>query len=359
MGYIMKKIEKKFGIFAVIFLLAIPAFSQTLTIEDLQSGVEQFSQSMASPLQFNSTLGLNWSDAYIGQLFALPPHFGVGVSAGFTSIPLDALSGMMSFVMPGNDPDSGIKDLLDGVMPEELASYISFPFPSYTLEARLGGFGASFDIGAKYSFFEPQVISEQIDKFLPGIIPIDFNYMLAGADIRFALFNPKAVPIKLSIGIGFNYLKGGISTKLNDTLTYYFDANGSNNSLTVTNPEVDLIWETKTIEAKAQLSFPLLVVTPYVGIGASYGWSEIGYSITEKVYVNGAAIENQYIDVLMDEGLDITPRGFSSIMDVNGINLRAFGGISINLFVIMFDATVLYNISDKSLGAQVGIRFQL
>ena len=354
----MKRIGKKLSVFAVIFLLALPVFAQIPTIDDMLDGVDQFSQSLASSLPFNSTLGLNWSDAYIGPLFGLPPHIGVGFSSGFTTIPLNGLNGLLGLVMPGIDLGN-VTDLLDGVIPEDLSTYIGFPLPAYTLEARIGGFGIPFDIGVKYSFIEPQGL---LDQYLPGFLPVNFNYMLAGADVRLALINPKVAPVKLSIGIGFNYLKGGISTTISglDAVKFEFDDNDTSHILSVSSPEVGLSWETKTIDAKAHLSFPLVIVTPYVGVGVSYGWSKAGFEINSTVYVDGQPINIGYVDALDELGLSgVTSKGFSSIQMVEGFNFRAFGGISLDLFVIKLDTTLMYNISDKTIGAQIGIRLQL
>jgi hypothetical protein len=42
----------------------------------------------------------------------------------------------------------------------------------------------------------------------------------------------------------------------------------------------------------------------------------------------------------------------------NGWGFRAYGGLSINLWFIKIDASVMYDILGKSLGAQVGLRLQ-
>jgi len=346
----MKKMGKKLCFIMVIFLLAAgPAFSDTIT--DLVNGVDTFSKELAKALPFNSTVGLNWSDAYIGQLLGLPPHFGVGIVAGATTLPIKALESITGLV--------GMDDL-----PLDIMGSIGFPLPALAAEARIGGIGIPFDIGIKYGVVPKSLLG----KFVAvDNLPVEFDYQLVGADFRYALFSPKAFPIRVSVGVGFNYLRGGISANIGSPLSFTFTHSSENYTLDVSQPKVALLWETKTIELKAQVSFPLVIITPYAGVGASYGWSKAGYDISSTVKIKkgstdqtGPAFDSavnilgQYFNL---PGVKST--GFGSMMEVTGFTMRAFGGISVNLFVIKIDLTAMYNIMDGSLGATVGVRFQL
>jgi len=336
----MKKMGKITIIFTIIFLLAVPAFSFEL-LETLKDGVEDFSEAMAKALPFNSTIGLNWSDAYIGKLIGVPPHFGVGLSAGFTTIPITALE--------------GLKDLLQVDIPLDLIP-IGFPLPAYTAEARLGGFFLPFDLGFKFGYI-PQDL-------LTGMIGVGVKYQLIGADIRFVLLNPKVIPIKLSVGAGFNHLEGGITAPpLFSTMSFDFDVASVTKTLEIPSPDVGLIWETNVAEVKAQLSLPLLIITPYIGAGISYSWSKAGYHITSEIKVDGEAIEDldpSITDAMKELGISgISNDGFGSIIEIEGWNMRVYGGISFNLAMIRIDLTAMYNFYDKSMGATFGLRFQL
>jgi hypothetical protein len=128
--------QKKLKIFVTAAALAftVVTLSYSAQLKDLQNGVVDFSEKMAKSLPFNSSLGLNWSDAYIGKIFpSVPPHFGIGGSFGFTTMDLPALktlAGQLGYGMPFTT---------DRLF-----------FPVYTLEGRLGGFFLPFDIGVKF-----------------------------------------------------------------------------------------------------------------------------------------------------------------------------------------------------------------
>ncbi|MCL2760006.1 MAG: hypothetical protein FWD22_07320 [Treponema sp.] len=324
----------------VIFLLtAIPVFSQN-TIDKLQDNVNLFSETIVKSLPFSSTMGLNWSDAYIGQLFDLPPHFGIGVSAGFTTMPIGSISdlaGMFGYDLP---------DFKAG-----------FPLPGYTVEARGGGIILPFDIGVKFGII-PE--SELLSNMMGGA---KIKYQLFGADLRYSLINSKVLPVKLSIGLGYNYLSGGISKSLPiDSLSFdFYSAEADTDvSLAVPTPDLGILWKTNTMELKAQISFPLVVITPYAGAGISWAWSEAGYQVKSKIQVNGADITDSMIEDLKGLGVSgITDNGFESILKDDNFNMRLFGGFSLNITVLRIDLTAMYNVMNNGFGFTVGTRFQL
>jgi hypothetical protein len=65
--------------------------------------------------------------------------------------------------------------------------------------------------------------------------------------------------------------------------------------------------------------------------------------------------EYDFSDIAIPTGEDA---GFVVSSWVNGWGFRAYGGLSINLFFIKLDASVMYDIIGQSLGAQVGLRIQ-
>ncbi|MCL2765928.1 MAG: hypothetical protein FWD40_11730 [Treponema sp.] len=331
---------KKYAIISIfitiIFVLAAsPVFSQeeNYTIGDLNAGADAFSSAIAKALPFYSTLGLNWSDAYIGQLLDVPPKFGVGLSFGAISMPagsLNDLAKVLNFNLPS------IK--------------IGFPLPAYALEARVGGIFLPFDIGLKYGIVpENQLLDELLDF-------VNIRYQLMGADIRYAIITSKVMPIRLSVGLGFNRLEGGISKTLNMGQAFDFGIN----TLEVTDPNVGLLWETNTIEIKAQVSFPLVLITPYAGLGVSHAWSKAGYQVKSEVLVDGDPVTAEYIQELRELGLTgISGSGFERVIESTALNARLFGGISFNLLFIKLDLTAMYNVMDSSIGGSFGVRFQL
>jgi len=329
-------------VFLLIFAVSFSAMAADPfpSFKDLQDNAAEFSEGLAKTLPFNASLGLNWSDAFIGKLFpSLPPHFGVGVSLGMTTM------------------DSPIMKTLSGLLNTKLPVSISkMPIPAYTAEARVGGFILPFDIGVKVGYL-PEV----------ELFGIGSNYLLVGGDIRYAVLNNAILP-KVSIGVGVNYLQGGVFAKMGtDIPGLEF---GAGNSISLEKPKVEFTWITKSLDFKAQISKSFLIITPYAGLGASYAWSQAGYSVKAKVNakVNGQDVEipdegikelNDYIEDQKIDTLKVSKDGISSLIESNSFGLRAFGGISVNLTVFRIDLTVLYSILDNNYGGSLGFRFQL
>ncbi|MCL2213926.1 MAG: hypothetical protein FWC06_01830 [Treponema sp.] len=326
----------------MLFLSAGTVFSQ-FKLDDLRDAADDFSAAMTKSLPFNSTLGLNWSDAYIGQFLSAPPHIGVGVSAGFTTLKLDSINKLMEYFkyeIPLNNS-------------------VGFPLLAYTLETRIGGFMLPFDIGAKFGYLNTSNMSI-FDSF-----GVNIDYLLLGADIRFALIDSKLLPVRLSIGAGYNYLKGGLLTTLNTGSSYNFNApdslGGQSYILSISDIDLGLLWQTNVLELKAHVSFPLFIITPYTGVGASYSWAKTGYQVKSEVTINGGSPDNEIINILKNYfGVtDISGKGFESLNEISSWNVRVYGGLSLNLTVIKLDLTLMYNTKDSAFGGTFGARFQL
>ena len=328
-------------LFSILLLTAVsnslPA--QVSNLIGLQQSVSELSLELAKSLPLNASIGLNWPDAYIGKSFpSLPPHFGAGVTFGFSTMSLPTM--------------------------KTVAEYLGFeiPFdqeklflPAYAVEARVGGLFLPFDVGVKFGYLSPVGLWGK---------DIDVNYILAGADLRYALIDGKSDPSRfnLSIGFGVNYLSGGISGKVPKPQTL----NVAGNYITMENPLVNIKWETISVDAKMQISKSLLILTPFLGIGASHAWSSAGYSVDSKVTINGSPISQNYIDAINFllshsalENIDVSSTGISSIIQNNAFSFRVFAGTSFNLLVIKLDLLGIYSILDSNFAASFGVRFQI
>lgn len=119
---------KRFVLVLMMSLAAAGLWAQDLAV--FQKGFETFAADMAATLSYNATIGNNWSDAYIGSF----PRFGVGISAGVTTVPADSL-----------------KDLFDSMaipVPSTVSS-LGLPIPAAALSAKIGGLVLPFDVGLK------------------------------------------------------------------------------------------------------------------------------------------------------------------------------------------------------------------
>ena len=320
---------------AIMFLCAGPAvFSQnpsSPSLDSLQDAAHSFSTNLALSLPFNANMGLNWSDAHIGKF----PHFGVGVSGGFSTMNIGIFKEMFN--------------KFDLNLPDILFKFAGLPIPGYTVEGRISGFSLPFDIGVKFGYLPMS----------PGSFE-KFDYLLAGGDIRYAVLKGSAVVPTISIGMGYNYMSGALGIKAEkDAFFNYTDLNGNNQTLTLTAPVITLPWSTSALDFKVQISKSTEAVTPYLGVGASFGFSKAGYRVESAITDSGAALETAKSFFKEEFGInDISSTGFESIASINKWSGRLYGGLSFNITIVKIDLTGLWNFVDNSYGVSLGIRVQ-
>jgi hypothetical protein len=340
----------------ILLVVGFGAFAQSFSFDTFQTGFQSFADAVANTLPFNASVGLNWSDAYIGQLLAVPPHFGVGVTVGATTIPTESISGVLT--------------ALNISLPAEVDQFTAYgiPIPAYTVDGRIGGFLLPFDIGVKVGYIPTGFIEQQLG------VPIDVDYLLVGADVRFALLQENIILPSISIGAGYTFMKGAVSVPGvfggNIDITSITPGDGHTYALSLTDPALKFTWATNVIDLKVQVSKSLLIVTPYLGAGASYGISSAGGGVTSTLQMSvdggpAAAPTQAQIDAitayLESQSLtaDLSSQGFLVQAAANGWSFRAFGGISLNILIVKLDLGAMYNFTSGSYGATLGLRVQL
>jgi hypothetical protein len=356
----MKKI---LGILALSAFVGTGAFAQTVPaapdLKSLGSAFDHFSSDVASSLPFASTMGLNWSWAYIGKL----PHFGVGLSLGTVFLPTDGFDAVTKAV---NIPGVSLTSQLNN-------PYLGLPLPAYTAEARLGGIILPFDIGIKAGLIPPQLQTEA-DRTIDSALHTtgaSLGFQLYGASLRYELVKEKFLIPEISIGVGLNHFQGHIDmpvgqsikspiTDPNNKATYYIN---------VSQPTLGFNWNSTSFDANIQMSKKiLLLVTPYIGAGLSYGRSNSGGGISAPDLTvtdsNGNVVTGTELAslesalALTGQTVDLTSSGLQFGSNVNGFSARAFGGVSLNLWFLKLDVTGMYNVMSGKLGATVGARAQ-
>jgi hypothetical protein len=328
---------KKALIAALVLGAAVPAFSQN-TLGALQDEVRAFSGSLAKSLPLNSSLGLNWSDAYIGPLIGLPPHFGVGVSMGMSTMDfkaIDRLLGQFGTSLPFT---------LDRMI-----------IPGYTAEFRVGGFILPFDLGFKFGYL-PNLDMEGIK----------LDYTLLGGEVRYALLEENPVLPSVSLGLGVNYLAGGIGTALETGRVFSFTEGNLAHTLALSDTDMGFSWETTALDFTAQVSKSFILITPYLGLGLNYAWSKAGYAAQADLEYDGVKVSKDDLAAIRQalktagiSGLEVDTGSLSSIIENQGLGLRAFGGLSLNIVVVKVDLTGMYSFLSGDYGFTLGLRFQL
>ena len=340
------------AILVILLLAPTIAITQT-TFEDYEQVISGFADGVVSSLPLNSSVGLTWSDAYIGQF----PRFGVGATVGFSTVPYSTLSPVFSTL--------GLAQSIETSVIYGMLDTYGAPLPAYTLEARLGGFMVPFDVGVKFG-----TIPEGVDT-TPLIDRFSFDYLLAGADVRLNVLRGRGPLPKISIAGGYNYLDArigleGLANQI--VLTEFTDPRegGGTHSLSLENPTVEYFWRANIVDFSAQASMDLLFLTPYIGAGASIGFGSAGGGLGGTLNATPELTEEemaQINEVLEAQGVgslpSLGPQGLSVTADMPaGWAFRAYGGVSFNLLIVRLDLTGMYDFLGENFGATVGLRIQ-
>jgi hypothetical protein len=336
--------KKSIAIAAVLSLAASGAFAQ-VDLSDFQSAFEGFAGDMAGALAVNSTIGSNWSDAYIGKF----PHFGAGVSAGAA--------------FASSASAKTLFENMGGSLPSELES-LGVPIPAAVATAKIGIPFLPIDIGIKGGY-----IPESVGKAINAASDMTVDYKNIGAQIRFAVIKQSVVLPNISIGAAYNYQEGSITAPL--------DAPGANATYDVVipsgpsagtyhinaqEPEAALAWKSNTFDFTVQVSKKLLFIVPYAGAGLTIGTSSVTGGAKADVTTDFGANDLQgLMDAIEAAGgtaPDISSTGVSFAKDAKAPVFRVYGGLSLRILVDL-DLQAMYVPATKSLGGSATIRLQL
>lgn len=295
--------KKKLLSIALVSIFAVSALTAQTQLDDFNAALTGFLGEVNEALPDNAVVGGTWSDAYIGQIVGIPPHFGVGIAAGVSRFPLSSLKEAVRL--------TGAELPVDELV-----------LPNFAVEGRIGGFILPFDIG-----------------FRGGMLPemkfdgIGISYLNFGADIRYSLLKDTLVMPGVSIGLGYYHTSGAISYTFNPAELVAVSYPGVTVGA-VADEELKIDFATNVIDVKAQISKNLIFITPYAGFGASMAMTESTYKLVNQTKT-------------------------LSTKDEPTFGLRVYGGTSINLLVLKLDISGMYNVMSKNWGANLGFRLQL
>ncbi len=352
---------KRFLILAVCLILSLAAFAQEGSLQEVTDGLNEFTQALAPVMPLNSTIGTTWSDAYIGQLLDIPPHFGVGATAGITFVPSSFLPTLLTTMGVDSSAIPGFDTLVS----------LGVPMPAAAANARIGGFILPFDIGIKVGTLPPQV---DLTTMIPNF---DFSYMLVGADIRYALLQEKKNLVDLSVGLGLNYLSGEIGVSMDiPAVAYDFQAPSEADpsvmvphTLGMTTPRLHMAWQAVSVDLSAQVSKRILFFTPYAGVGLTIGKPSAETGLKSSLTLDGAPVTAAEVEELMAlfaaAGLpapvsaESLTEGYVFTTEVTkGTDMRAYGGFSLDILMVRLDLNALYSFIGKNWGGSLGLRVQ-
>jgi len=343
---------------AILLALALVAgfASAQTTIDDFKAVFTGFTDSFASTLMLNSTIGNDWSDGYVGGF----PHFGVGLVLGST--------------FTGEGTADPVFNLMGVAVPQELEQ-LGVPIPAVALVAKLGLPFLPLDIGVKAGVVTPEMATA-----LEGAYGVAAAYKNVGASIRGRVLKEGVLLPELSLGVAGNYLTGDISSAIPGVSgqdVTYAPGDGSSWTVSLPAPEVAYAWETTTLDITAQVSKNILFIRPYLGAGYTFGKSTVAGGLasdaptaaesdTGTLYdYNSDGLENMddliYMAAQDTSGSvpDFSALGFMySPSPITDPNFRIYAGVSVSILVTL-DVQAMYVPATKALGASLSARLQL
>lgn len=328
--------RRSIAVIAIALTVGAGAYSQTL--DGFKTAFTGFAGSVADSLALNSTIGSNWSDAYVGGF----PHFGVGVTSG------------AAFVKAGDA--TPIFNAMGGAALPDALKTLGIPIPALGATFKIGLPFLPLDIGIKGGYVPPSVGDQ-----LKSATGIGLDYQNVGIQLRYALLKQTILMPNLSIGASYNYQKGMVTAPSGfGAQVFTVPTDQGTRTITASDPALALGWSSNVFDFTAQVSKLLLFVVPYAGVGYTVGASKVtgGVSSTMSTnYPTGIAGLNSFFAA--NGGPTISDQGFTYTADANSPVFRAYGGLSIRIIVLDIDAQVMYVPTTKALGASATLRVQL
>ena len=286
----MKKI---FSILLVLFMLSTVFAFEAEVVEE---GLTEFVTGLAESAPAATTMSNVWADAYAGQLIGIPPHFGVGASAGISKLDISGIKKAAN--------DLGIDSV------DNLNDNLVLPV--------VGGIFVPFDLSA--SFF---TMSNPIG--ISGENSLQYQFDSFNVKLRVPLLKQNVILPNLSLGVGYAYLKGEFlaGMKMADT-------------------SVKTKFSTSVYSVDAQLSKSVIFLTPYVGARLLLSQSD---NTWEYSYYVGGVFDNSNNGGYKTDGMDVS--------------YQLFAGTSFNILVVKLNVNAAIDLKTKVWSAGVGAQVKL
>ena len=297
--------SKKIIAIGLVLLLTLSVFATPA--DKVSQGLEDFSIQLFDVIPNVALQQGVWPEAWIGNIFpSAPPHFGLGLSFGAAELPIDGL----------NKALSQFNEVSGGASFPALSNDLAFP--TFTVDARIGGVFLPFDIGMSFM----RLPNMKFDN-------VTFDYLTIGGSLRYAILQDKIIIPAVSVGMGFMYNKGFVEVKVEDSAFVRSD------------------FETTSIFFEAQVSKKILFLVPFLGFRGvmaqstnSWQWE---YNATFEGYGTIGQVEKGTVN-----------RGFG-----DRFHPQLFGGIGFDIFMFHANLSASYDFVSSIWGANLGLRFQM
>jgi len=324
---------------ALALAIAASSFAQTTTLDSFKTSFTSLAGSMATSLAADSTLGSNWSDAYIGSF----PNFGVGVTTGA--------------VFTGSGSVPNLSSLGVSGAPSWLSS-VGLPVPALGGSFKIGIPFLPIDVGVRGMY-----VPSSLTNSLMGSSGVNASFSSFGLQVRYAIIKQNLVLPNLSIGAAYNYQSGNLSAPIGSSQSYTVPTDQTTTTtITANKPNLAINWTGNNFDFTAQVSKQILFITPYLGVGASFGTSTVSGGVNSTIttnYPGGVSALNSYLT--SHGGPTVDPsQGITYSVSVNDPLYRVYGGISLRLVVVDFDIQAIYlPFNNSEFGAALTTRIQI
>jgi hypothetical protein len=304
------------AIAVVSFLCCATLFGEDMT-STISSYLEDTTSSISNDIVENTTQLNVYPEAYIGKFFpSVPPHFAVGLSVSGTLINTNDISSSVNSI---------IKDL-QGTGSIDFSIPSSLVLPTYSVNARIGGFFLPFDIGVfgsvayvqdlKYSDFSASV-----------------NELTFGADVRYAVLEGNFLLPKISIGLGYIYTRQSFDFSLSKSYSGTYNDGSTDHSGTINSlSAIGFKFNTNMFYLQAQISKKLLFFVPYAGVRAILISTDNSYEYSNTVHSDGTDYKDGSSGKVSSNGFDFA-----------NLQPQIYTGIGFNVLLTQFTINACWN----------------
>lgn len=289
----------------VSILLILCLFTTVFAFEKnvVEDGLTEFIEDLADSAPAASTMNNVWSDGYVGQLIGIPPHFGVGASAGAAKMDITGVK------KAAKELGISAADDLDD----------DFVLPIVSVEAVVGGLFFPFDISGSY-----MTVKEPVG--LSGENSLKYKFDCFNLKIRFPILKQNLVLPNLSLGVGYSKVSGAFLADLANSTTSFKTSFAS-----------------EVYSADVQLSKSVIFLTPYVGARLLASKSDNSWEYNFDAGIG--SVEGNGTYKTADDKMDVS--------------YQVFAGTSFNFLIFKLNANAAYDLKTKIWSAGLGLHAQL
>lgn len=287
-------------LFCTLFIgISITSFSFADDLSEINGHLSHFSEQF-SYLIPNAAVQTNvYADAWIGKFLpSIPMHFAAGIDGGISKFDISDLKAAGNRLHITNMPDSLL-------------------FPTFNVNAKIGGFVLPFDVGFSAFCFNTKDVQNIIKN-------IDLDFFTIGGNVRYAILQGIGLLPKWSIGVGYYYSKGAIGKSSG-------------------NASVKVTYQTQTFVAETQISKTFIFVTPFIGFRAIFSDTDIGFNWNSSIPISGLNHYENHTKLNMFD--DFIP--------------QLFGGVGLKVGLMEIDINASYDFKNIHWTAGTSVRFQM